>query len=193
MDIRGSHQHMARTVPPDDHLPDALIHEIEATQQSVDAFIDGARPRVAHLTTIGILCSAAAAVFTAAPAMGGVTFTEAVRSALSVPETSNVWRVLCLAAALVSIASSVSVNLLKADDLTRHLAAAEAARTHLRTLRIRLDGGEDVPKARGQLVDILTAVPFIDARIHRHRPWATVVLPVVTAGVITVVTAVGLR
>ena len=170
-----------------------LIEEIAHQQESVDTYLDSAKPRFSRLTMVSILGSAVAAALTAGPAMGGPPFTDQVRALLSLSEQSTVWRVLCLGATLLSIAAAVAVNLMKADDLSAHVAAAEAARTHLRALRIRLGGGEDTPQARDELADIVTSVPFVDTGRPRPSGRQGLLLPAALAVVIAAVSLVGLR
>ena len=102
------------------------------------------------------------------------------------------WRVLCLGATLLSIAAAVSLSLLKADDLAAHVAVAEAARTHLRALQIRLSGDEDIPRARGELADIVTSVPFVGTGHRTAKRWRRLLLPAALAVAITAVTVFGL-
>ena len=94
---------------PEEHVSSdtELLDEIAAQQESVDAYLDGAKPRFSRLTLVSILGSAVAAALTAGPAMGGTTFTEGVQGILALSEQSTVWRLLCLAAALVWVAAGV--------------------------------------------------------------------------------------
>lgn len=169
-----------------------LLEEIDTQQKCVDAYLDGAKPRFSRLTTVNIVASAVAAALTAGPAMGGPSFTETLQRILSLSEQATVWRVLCLGATLLSIAAAVSLSLLKADNLPGHVAVAEAARTHLRALQIRLKGDEDVPRARGELADIVTSVPFVGAGHRTAKRWGRLLIPGALAVAITTVTVFGL-
>lgn len=93
-----------------------LIRRIEARRSSINAFVRRVRPRNARLANISIVSSAAAAAFTAGPALGGLSFAETVQRGLSLSDSSLVWRVLCLFAMLVSLVAAVSVTLNKSQD-----------------------------------------------------------------------------
>ncbi|MBL8928055.1 MAG: hypothetical protein JNM77_17765 [Pseudonocardia sp.] len=169
-----------------------LLEEINTQQESVDAYLNGAKPRSSRLTTVNIVASAVAAALTAGPAMGGTSFTEALQRILSLPEQATVWRVLCLGATLSSMVAAVSLSLLKSDDLAAHVAVAEAARTHLRALQIRMKGSEDIPRARGELADIVTSVPFVGNGHRTAKRWGRLLLLGALAAAITTVTILGL-
>jgi hypothetical protein len=140
-----------------------LIRRIEARRASINAFVRRVRPRSVRLANISIISSAVAAVFTAGPAFGGVSFTEAVQRGLSLSNSSIVWRSLCLAATLVSLVAAISVHLNKSQEMTVQLSAAEACNTELEGLQTLLEFAQlPVPDAVDLYQKYITKIPFID-------------------------------
>ncbi|MHA7269341.1 hypothetical protein [Arthrobacter sp. HLT1-20] len=118
-----------------------LTARIHHRRASVLAFLRTARPRRNRFTHISIIGSALAAVFTVGPAVGGSRFTESVQEVFSLRDDSVVWRVLCLAAVLLSLAAAVATNLANSHALSAQVTAAEAASAELDGLESALKFG----------------------------------------------------
>jgi hypothetical protein len=104
-----------------------------------------------------------AAVFTAGPALGGVSFAEAIQRGLSLPESSIVWRALCLVAMLVSLVAVISVQLNKSQDMATRLSAAEACNAELEGLQTLLEFGQLPVQDAAQLYQkYITKIPFVE-------------------------------
>jgi hypothetical protein len=140
-----------------------LVRRIQVRRRSVAAYLHEMRPKARRLITISLVSSAIAAVLTAGPALGGEGFAEGVADALSLPEDSVVWRVLCLLSTIVSVVAAISNNLSKSQDRTANLSAAEAASTELEGLEAMVEFGhlpvEDAVKLYQQYV---AKIPFVD-------------------------------
>jgi hypothetical protein len=114
------------------------------------------------LANISIVSSAAAAVFTAGPALGGVSFAEAVQRTLSLSNNSIVWQALCLVAMLVSLVATISMQLSKSQDAAAQLSAAEACDTELEGLQTLLELGQlQVRDATDLYIKYITKIPFV--------------------------------
>ncbi len=116
-----------------------LLRRIGAQRASIDTFVQQVRPRSIRLANISIISSAAAAVFTAGPALGGVSFAEAIQRVFALSTNSIVWRTLCLVAMLVSLVATISAQLSKSQDTAAQLSAAEACDTELEGLQTLLE------------------------------------------------------
>lgn len=116
-----------------------LLRRIEVQRVNIGNFIRRVRPRSVRLANTSIIGSAIAAVLTAGPAFGGLSFAGAVQHALSLSSSSTVWRVLCLVAMLVSLVATISVQLGKSQDMAAQLRAAEACDTELEGLQTLLE------------------------------------------------------
>ncbi len=140
-----------------------LLGRIAARRAGIKAFLRERRPRVKRWSTTVLTLTSASAVFTAGPALGGVTFAEAVRNILDVDNTSYVWRTLCFLSLLVSIGAAILTNVAKPQEAAAQLSAVEAADAELEGLSTLLEFGhlsvEDGVKLYQQYV---TKIPFVD-------------------------------
>jgi hypothetical protein len=147
----------------DDALRRDLLWRIEARRGSIQAYLRAHRPRTRRRSTITVVLSSLAALFTAGPALGGEPFAQAVQNSLGLASDSYVWRTLCFLTLLVSIGSAILVNLGKADDDVAKLSSAEAANTELEGLTGLLEYGrvslEDGSKLYQQYI---VKIPFVD-------------------------------
>jgi hypothetical protein len=181
-----------------------LLETIRARRGAIEAYVREQRPASTRLSTISIVSSAIAAALTAGPAFGGTRFAETVQQGVSLPHPSNVWRVLCLGALVVSITAAVSAQLNKANDLSTRIGAAEAAGVMLEGLRTRLEYGRlSVKDGAEEYQDIVAGIPFVHAestdpggaapsrRRGPGRAWALVIVAVLAA-LLLVATLVGL-
>lgn len=95
-----------------------------------------------------------------------------MQHALDLEQPSTVWRLLCLGAALVSVTAAVAANLIKPDQLTARIPAAEAALAQLDRVETALKfRNESVAEVADQLDKIASSVPWIR---RGARPGATV-------------------
>ena len=118
-----------------------LLARIAAKRASVQAHLRRHRPKSRRLTTATIVLTSLAAVFTAGPGVGGVGFTTAA-DALVPGQNSPVWQVLCLAAALVSVAAAIVSGLSKSQESTAKLNTAAAVDCELEGLAFLLEFGQ---------------------------------------------------
>jgi hypothetical protein len=147
----------------DGDLRRELLRRIEMRRADVQAFLRTQRPRTRRRSTLTIVLSSLAAVFTAGPAVGGETFAQGVQSGLGLPSDSAVWRVLCLLAMAVSVGAAVLTNMSRAQDDVGRLGTAEAANAELEGLASLLQFGrlgvEDGVKLYQQYS---VKIPFVD-------------------------------
>ena len=147
----------------DDALRRDLLWRIEARRASVQAFLRANRPRIRRRATLAAVLSSLAALFTAGPAFGGEKFSTGVQNAFGLVSDSYVWRVLCLLALLVSVASAVLTNLGKTQDDAGRLSSAEAAGAELEGLTSLLQYGQLTVQDGVKLYQQYSVkIPFID-------------------------------
>src|SRR4051812_508700 len=141
----------------------APMGRLEARPPAIQAYLRHHPPPLPRRSTITVVLSSLAALFTAGPALGGESFAQAVQNSLGLASDSYVWRTLCFLTLLVSIASAILVNLGKANDEVARLSSAEAANTELEGLTGLLQFGrvslEDGVKLYQQYI---VKIPFID-------------------------------
>lgn len=149
-----------------DETPDTrqlLSARIEQKQQAVRAFLGRERPRRNRLANVSVVGSALAAVLTAGPAFGGKGFTEGLQGVFSLSDDSVVWRVLCLAAVVLSAAAALSTNLANSQALADKVSAAETCAAQLEGLQVALSFGRVTIDDAIQLYQQYTAhVAFVD-------------------------------
>jgi hypothetical protein len=119
-----------------------LLARIASRRASVRAHLQGNRPRVRRRANATIVLSSLAAFFTAGPAVGGETFAGGLQKTLGLSSDAYVWRVLCLAAMLVSVGAAVLTNLSKSHDAASRLSTAEAVDGELEGLAVLLEFGQ---------------------------------------------------
>ncbi|NMH96288.1 hypothetical protein HF526_02960 [Pseudonocardia sp. K10HN5] len=140
-----------------------LLARIGARRAGITAFLARARPRGARLANTSVVASALAAIFTAGPAAGGEKFAEAVQDGLRLGSDSTVWRLLCLAALIVSVVAAVTTNLAKSQDMGARIVAAEAANAELEGLQTTLQFGHlPLDEAVKRYQQYVAKVPFVE-------------------------------
>lgn len=143
-------------------LKQKLVEKIQARRATIDAFVREQERRNDRLTNLSIWCTAATALFTAGPALGGEKFNGSVQQLLGLASESSVWRTLCFAAVVLSVVAAVANNLYKSHDVASRLAKAEAARALLDGLDTSLEFGQlPLEEAAKQFQQILTSAAFI--------------------------------
>jgi hypothetical protein len=119
-----------------------LLARIAAKRASVQAHLRQQRPKSRRRANATIVLTSLGAVFTAGPAVGGEKFAGGVAGPLGLSNDSVVWRVLCLAATLVSLSAAVVTNLGKSQDIAVQLSSAEAVDGELEGLSLLLEFGQ---------------------------------------------------
>lgn len=111
---------------------DALLARVRATRAQVDSYVARTTPRKQRLLNTTIVGGAVAAALTAVPAVGGAPVTSWLTQALGLE--SPVWRLLCGAASLSSIAATIATTTLKSTHLEEHVSRALACRARLEAI-----------------------------------------------------------
>jgi hypothetical protein len=158
----------------DDERRAHLVARIEARRAELSTFCRQHRPRNRRRANITLVLTSLAAVFTAAPAVGGEGFTEAVQKGLGLHSDSYVWRTLCLSALLVSAAAAVMTNIAKTHDDTEQIGAAQAACAELEGLVTLMEFSEiatdEAVKLYQQYVAKVAFVESAVAPMHHEQP-----------------------
>jgi hypothetical protein len=140
-----------------------LSDRIDQKQQAIRSYLGRERPRRNRLSNISIVGSALAAMLTAGPAVGGTGFTEAVQGIFSLQEDSVVWRFLCLAAVIFSVAAALATNFANSRALGEKVSAAESANAQLEGLQLSLSFGNlAVADALKLYQQAVAPVAFVD-------------------------------
>lgn len=122
-----------------DQVPAELVAHIARKRQQVEAFVASAVPRKRRLQNLTIVGGTLAAALTAAPAMGGQTFTAWLTGVLGLSSPS--WRLLCGVAAMCSVLATLATQLLKSNNLEERLTRAQSCRAKLEVLELGIATG----------------------------------------------------
>ena len=147
----------------DGELQQKLVERIKTRRGHINAYVGDLETQDTRLTNVSIVSSAIAAALTAGPALGGTNFTEGMQKLFSLPDDSIVWRLLCLAATIVSIVAAVSTNIYRSRDTASRLAKAQAASRMLAALEASVEFGqvpaEEAAKLYQQYVAEVAFIP----------------------------------
>ncbi len=171
---------------------DLLLTKIQARRESIAAFVADLRPRGNRLANLGIVASAVGAVLIAGPALGGPDFASGVQAGLSLPRSSLVWQVLCIAALVASVVAAIAANLVKRQDAVARISAAEACGAELEGLQTALEFDQvTLPVAVKLYQDALEKIPFVPeltpertGRVDPSRPSRALATAIADAGVV---------
>jgi MFS family permease len=140
-----------------------LSDRIDQKRQTIRSYLGRERPRRNRLSNISIVGSALAAMLTAGPAVGGTGFTEAIQGIFSLGDDSIVWRFLCLAAVIFSVAAALATNFANSRALGEKVSAAESANAQLEGLQLSLNFGNlAVADALKLYQQAVAPVAFVD-------------------------------
>ncbi|MFM7513756.1 MAG: hypothetical protein ACKO3F_10430 [Cyanobium sp.] len=120
--------------------PDRLLNELRNQRDLLARFLRRNRPRQQRLSTLAVVASSLAAVLTAAPALGGPSFTTELTKLLGLQSPS--WRWICAAAALVSTLASSCSQLLQSSRLEEKVSRCQSAMARLDALELGLELGQ---------------------------------------------------
>jgi hypothetical protein len=138
-----------------------IVSRIRQKRQQLDTFLGKARPRKRRLINTTIISGSVAAALTAAPALGGQTFTAWLTATLGL--TSPSWRLLCGAAAVCSVTATVATQLLKSHQIEEHVTRAQGCRAKLEVLEVGLATGQlDLRQATMEYLKCVEDTAFLD-------------------------------
>ena len=141
---------------------DELVGRIRRKRADLEMFLAAARPRKRRLLNITIVGGSLAAALTAAPALGGQSFTAWLTGALGLASPS--WRVLCAAASVCSLMATVATQLLKSHNIEEHVTRAQGCRAKLEVLEVGLTVGQiDTRQATTEYLKCVEDSAFLEA------------------------------
>jgi hypothetical protein len=138
-----------------------ILGRIRQKRLQLDRFLAVARPRKRRLINTTIVGGSIAAALTAAPALGGQSFTTWLTSVLGL--TSPSWRLLCAAASICSITATVATQLLKSHNIEEHVTRAQGSRAKLEVLEVGLSTGQlEAPQATAEYLKCVEETAFLE-------------------------------
>lgn len=115
---------------------DDLLHKIQSKQGKVRSFVLKYEPRNKLLINIAIICGIAGTALAGIPAVGGAAAIDGIKS-VTQPQLP-VWQILCIGAALATLAATVATSLRSNHDMGNKLAKAQACAAKLDMLELLL-------------------------------------------------------
>ena len=141
---------------------DDMVSRIRQKRSQLETFLSAARPRKRRLLNTTIVGGSLAAALTAAPAVGGQSFTAWLTGALGLASPS--WRLLCAAASVCSVTATIATQLLKSNNIEEHVTRAQGCRAKLEVLEVGLTMGQiDTRQATSEYLKCVEDAAFLDA------------------------------
>jgi hypothetical protein len=142
-------------------VDEGLLHRIARKRGELETFLASARPRKRRLLNTTIVCGSLAAALTAAPALGGPSFTAWLTAALGL--TAPSWRVLCGAASACSMTATIATQLLKSHNIEEHVTRAQGCRAKLEVIEVGLTVGQiDMRQATTEYLKCVEDAAFLE-------------------------------
>jgi hypothetical protein len=139
-----------------------LVSRIRQKRTQLETFLSAARPRKRRLLNVTIVGGSLAAALTAAPAIGGQSFTAWLTRALGLASPS--WRILCGAASVCSVMATVATQLLKSHNIEEHVTRAQGCRAKLEVLEVGLTLGQlDMRQATAEYLKCVEDAAFLES------------------------------
>ena len=138
-----------------------LLARIRKKRVQIETFLATSRPRKRRLLNTTIISGSLASALTAAPAIGGQSFTEWLTVTLGLSSPS--WRILCAAASICSVMATVATQLLKSHNVEEHVARAQGCRAKLEVLEIGQTVGQlDIRQATTEYLKCVEDAAFLE-------------------------------
>jgi hypothetical protein len=139
-----------------------LVSRIRQKRAQLETFLSAARPRKRRLLNVTIVGGSLAAALTAAPAVGGQSFTAWLTGALGLASPS--WRILCGAASICSVMATIATQLLKSHNIEEHVTRAQGCRAKLEVLEVGLTLGQlDMRQATTEYLKCVEDAAFLES------------------------------
>jgi len=140
---------------------DDMVSRIRQKRTQLETFLSAARPRKRRLLNTTIVGGSLAAALTAAPALGGQSFTAWLTGALGLASPS--WRLLCAAASVCSVTATIATQLLKSNNIEEHVTRAQGCRAKLEVLEVGLTTGHiDARQATSEYLKCVEDAAFLE-------------------------------
>lgn len=141
--------------------PAELLDRVHAKRVEVEKYVQVNARRRRLLVNLVVVASAVAVFLTASPAAGGKPFTDWLQHLLHT--SSPAWRLLCLLAALCSLACVIATQMQKSNSYDEHIVRAQELRATLEALELSITSESLTPrKATGEFMKCLESGSFME-------------------------------
>ena len=147
----------------DNHSNKSLMRRVREKRNAIDSYLDEATRRRHRLVHVTIIAGSVAAALTAAPALGGESFTGWLTDVLNTEDPS--WRILCGIAALCSLSATIASQLHRSNNYDDHITRAQGAKANLEALEVGIESGYlNTRDAVNRYMTCIEDVPFLGGR-----------------------------
>lgn len=145
----------------DTEYKEELVSLIRQKRAQLETFLLAARPRKRRLLNMTIVGGSIAAILTAAPAIGGQSFTQWLSNVFSLASPS--WRILCATASVCSVTATIATQLLKSYNIEEHVTRAQSCRAKLEVVEVSLALGQlDTQQATTEYLKCVEDASFLE-------------------------------
>jgi len=138
-----------------------LLQKISAKRSKVSAFAAKHSPKNKMLLNISIFCGVIGTALAGIPAIGGTAAIDTIKNATQ--PALPVWQFLCIGAALMTMAATITTSLRSNHDTGNKLAKAQVCEAKLEMLELLLINNQiDTKQAIEKYGEYSTEVAFID-------------------------------
>lgn len=139
---------------------DVLLTKIKTKRQELANYLAKYEPRHSLLINSSIIFGALTVALTAGPGVGGSKFIDTMNNAMSF--SIPVWQLLCLIAAILSVAVVIVNGMLKSQNLTSKITSAKSCTAKLEGLETLLELQQmDVKQAAPLYTQYISEVSYV--------------------------------
>ena len=113
-----------------------LLHKINSKRSLLQEYITKQEPRNRTLINVAIVCGITGTALAGVPAVGGTAAIDGIK-AITQPQLP-IWQILCIGAALSTLAATVATSLRSNHDTTNKLSKAQVCEAKLEMLELLL-------------------------------------------------------
>ena len=139
---------------------DELLEKINAKRNLVRAFVEKQEPRNKLMVNVAIICGIAGTALAGIPAIGGTAAIDGIK-AVTQPQLP-VWQILCIGAALATMAATIATSLRSNHDTANKLSKAQACEAKLEMLELLISNNQiDAKHAIEKYGEYASEIAFI--------------------------------
>ncbi|WP_276373411.1 hypothetical protein [Chryseolinea sp. H1M3-3] len=137
-----------------------LLQKIVAKRNVVHAYVVKHEPKNKLLVNVAIICGIAGTALAGIPAVGGSAAIDGIK-AVTQPQLP-IWQILCIGAALSTMAATIATSLRSNHDTSNKLAKAQVCEAKLEILELLLTNNQiEIKEAIERYGDYTSEVAFI--------------------------------
>ena len=152
-----------------DDAGNGLSSRVQAKRAEVERYLRAVGARRHRLVTVTIVAAAIATLLTSSAALGGRPLVMWLNETFGLSSSTASWRILCLLAAVCSLAAAVATQLHASKNYEQHIARAQESKATLEMLEAAIALNHlNQQEATSQYLKVIENTSFIEpARVVR--------------------------